>query len=108
MSAKARELTTDNFASETGSGIALVDFWAPWCGPCKMQAPIMDEVAATLGEDALVAKVNVDDSPELAARFNIRGIPSMVLLKDGQLVEQLTGLRQAADLVKLVRDNSGQ
>src|SRR5438094_967440 len=70
----------------------LVDFWAPWCGPCKMIAPILDEIAREKGAALRVAKVNVDDNAELAARFGIRSIPTMLLFHNGGLKETMVGL----------------
>ena len=77
----------------------LLDFWAPWCGPCRAQAPILDQVAAQLGERAIVAKVNVDEEGELAARFGVQAIPTLVVLKQGQLAQRMVGLQQAPALV---------
>lgn len=108
MSTNVQELSADTFDQATQSGMTLVDFWAPWCGPCKMQGPIVNQVADRVGDKARVVKVNVDDAPELAARFGVRSIPTLVLLKDGDSVEQLVGLRQADDLVALIDKHAGQ
>jgi thioredoxin len=70
----------------------LVDFWAPWCGPCKMIAPILDEIAREQAGKVLVAKIDVDQNPALAARFNIRGIPTMILFQNGAVKETIVGL----------------
>ncbi len=72
---------------------ALVDFWADWCQPCHMLAPTVQALAEEYGDRILVGKVNVDDHPDLAARYGIRGIPALVFFKDGQRVHQLTGVR---------------
>lgn len=106
MADQVQALTADSFDTRTGSGLALIDFWAPWCGPCKMQAPIIEQVAERMGEKALVGKVNVDDAPELAARFGIRSIPTLIILKDGESVEQLVGLRQLDDLVSALEKHA--
>lgn len=80
----------------------LVDFWAKWCGPCKMIAPIVDEIAREQGGKVRVAKVDVDENQALAARFNIRGIPTMILFKDGEPRETIVGLTgKQAILAKL-------
>jgi len=78
----------------------LIDFWAPWCGPCRAQAPILDTVADQVGERAIVAKVNVDEEGELAARFGVQAIPTLVVLKQGKLAQRLVGLQQAQALVQ--------
>lgn len=73
----------------------LIDFWAPWCGPCRMQGPILEQVAASLGDKAVVAKINVDDEPELAARFGVSSIPTLVVMKRGQVLRRLVGVQPA-------------
>jgi|SRR5690349_4154009 len=76
----------------------LVDFWAEWCGPCKMIAPVIDELATEQGHRAVIAKVNVDDSPELAARFGITSIPTFIVFRNGQPVRTLRGVQSKAAL----------
>ena len=97
-----KELTKLNFDSEiqNTAGIAIVDFWADWCGPCRMIAPILEEVDREIS-DVTVMKVNVDKEPALADRFSINAIPTLLFFKDGQLVKQKTGLypRDALDLI---------
>lgn len=97
MSATA--LTTANFEETIQNGVTLVDFWAPWCGPCKTQLPIVEELAGELAGQATVAKVNVDDHGDLAARFGITSIPSLIVFKDGQPVDKMVGL-QSKDVLK--------
>lgn len=92
-------LTKDNFAQSIQNGVSLVDFWAPWCGPCKMQLPIVDELATELGNKAVVAKINVDEEPELASQFGVMSIPTLILFKDGQPVDKMVGL-QSKDALK--------
>ena len=97
-----KELTKLNFDSaiQNTAGIAIVDFWADWCGPCRMIAPILEEVDREIS-DVTVMKVNVDKEPALADRFSINAIPTLLFFKDGQLVKQKTGLypRDALELI---------
>ena len=96
------ELDGAGYEDATKSGVVLVDFWAPWCGPCKMQTPILEKVAAAVGEKAVIAKVNVDESPDLAAKYGIRSIPTLILLKDGENKQQFVGLQQQDALVSAI------
>lgn len=98
MSAGIIELNDSNFESETKTGAVLVDFWAPWCGPCRMQTPILEQIVGKV-DGAKIAKVNVDEAPALAAKFGVQSIPTLVVLKDGRPVKQMVGLQQAATLV---------
>ncbi len=93
------ELNDETFAQSATSGIALVDFWAPWCGPCQMQGPIVEEVASKIGSAATVAKVNVDEAPQTAARFGVQSIPSLVVLSDGEVVKQFSGVQSEETLL---------
>ena len=81
----------------------LVDFYADWCGPCKMLAPILEQVAENLGDTATVAKLNVDDNPYTARAYMVMSIPTMIMFKDGQMIEKLVGLRPANALLESVK-----
>ena len=98
------ELTSATFDDAIKQGTVLVDFWAPWCGPCRMQAPILDQVAQEIGDAATVAKINVDEAQGIAAKFGVRSIPTLILFKDGKEVKKFVGLQQAAALVKALKE----
>lgn len=100
MSEKIAQLTTENFKSTINSATkpVLVDFWAPWCGPCKAIAPILEELAVELDGKLNIAKVNIDDHGDIATEFGIRAIPTMLLFKGGQVAEQLVGMMPKAAL----------
>jgi len=85
------ELTADNFKETISEGVALVDFWAPWCGPCRMIAPVIEELAEDYDGKAKICKVNTDEQPSIAAEYGIRSIPTILFFKDGQLVDQMVG-----------------
>ena len=86
MSANTKAVTDQSFETDVlkASGPVLVDFWAEWCGPCKMIAPALEEISNELGEKVTVAKLNIDDNPDAPARYGVRGIPTMILFRNGQ------------------------
>jgi thioredoxin 1 len=100
--ANVAEFNLANFASEVeGSTVpVLVDFWAPWCGPCKMLGPTIEQLAGEYAGKAKVGKINVDDNQDLAARFNIRGIPTVLLFKGGQPVGSFVGVKSKEELAR--------
>lgn len=85
------ELTSENFEATVSSGVSLVDFWAPWCGPCRMIAPVIDDLAVEFEGKANICKVNTDEEQDLAVRFGVRSIPTILFMKDGQVVDQMIG-----------------
>ena len=98
MAGNIKELTDQNFDDTVKSGVVLIDFWAPWCGPCRMQGQILEEVAGEIGDKATIAKVNVDEAPSVASRFGVQAIPTLVLLKDGEEQNKFVGVQQAGSL----------
>lgn len=98
-------LTEQNFDAEVLQAElpVLIDFWAPWCGPCRMLAPAVAQIAEEYAGKTKVCKVNVDEAPELARRFGIMSIPTVLVFKGGQLTEKLVGLRPKAELEALIK-----
>ena len=104
MSVKITELDSSNFESTVtnGSVPVIVDFWAPWCGPCKAIAPILDELSIELGDSVKICKVNIDNNSEIASKYGIRAIPTILIFKDGAVADTVVGLTSKDDLkVKL-------
>lgn len=97
------KITKDNFQTEVmeAQGTVLVDFWASWCGPCKMIGPIIDQIADER-TDVKVCKINVDDEPELAAKFRVMSIPTLIVFKDGQIVTQSMGAKPKAAILAML------
>jgi len=95
-----------NFDAETASGLVLVDFWAEWCGPCRMLGPILDQLAKEIGDKAKIGKINVDEAQQLAVKFGVRSIPAIFILKDGQVVKQFTGVQDKMTLTKALTENA--
>lgn len=97
-------LNSANFTKAISKGIVLVDFWAEWCAPCRMQNPILEELAAESDEDILISKLNVDDNREVAAKYGIRSIPTIIIFKNGKIERQLVGVQQKQTLIKMLNN----
>lgn len=103
------EVNQDNFQGKVldvkGKPV-LVDFWATWCGPCLTQGPIVDELAEEIGDKAVIAKLDVDDNQDIAGEYGVMSIPTILVFKDGEVVEQLVGVHQKEDLMKVLEKHS--
>jgi thioredoxin 1 len=100
---KVQTITDGNFDETISAGKpVLVDFWAEWCGPCRRLAPTVEELAGDYDGKVVVGKLNVDENPNTSFKFSIRGIPTLLLFKGGQLVEQVVGLADKDDLKKII------
>ena len=103
----AKAITDATFEAETKEGLVLIDFWATWCGPCRMQAPILEKLSQELSEDELkILKMDVDENPETARAFGIMSIPTLLFKKDGQVVKQVAGVHTAAQIKAIVAELS--
>lgn len=99
-------ITKDNYQEVMASDkLVLVDFWAEWCGPCKMLLPIIGELANDYADKAVIAKINVDECQDLAESFGVVSIPTIVLIKDGKEIERSVGFRQKSQLAQLIDKN---
>lgn len=96
------ELTDDNFQESISSGVTLVDFWAPWCGPCRAQNPIIEKIADELGNSIKVCKINVDKHKKSAIQMKIKNIPNIIIFKNGEAVKQLIGAKAKRVILKAI------
>jgi thioredoxin 1 len=106
QTAELKNLTESNFDAAVAEGVTLVDFWAPWCGPCRMQTPVLENLAGQIGQIVRIAKVNVDEQPALAGRFQVSGIPLLVVLKDGREVQRMVGLQTKQALLSVLSEHA--
>jgi thioredoxin 1 len=97
-----KEVRDREFSKEIESGVTLVDFWAPWCGPCKMMGPVIDELASEIGSKVNFCKVNVDDNPVVSNQFRIASIPTIMVFKDGKPVDTIVGFRPKDQLKSVI------
>ena len=86
------------------AGTVLVDFWAPWCAPCKMLAPVLDEIDAEIGDKVKITKLNVDENPEVPGRFGVLSIPTLILFKDGKEVNKMVGFQSKEQLLEWLNE----
>jgi thioredoxin 1 len=94
--------TDQTFSAETSQGLVLADFWAPWCGPCKMIAPVLEELDAEMSDKVKIVKVDVDENQETAGKFGVMSIPTLILFKDGEVVDKVIGFQPKEALAQLV------
>lgn len=99
-------INTENFENEVKKNekIVLVDFYATWCGPCKMLAPVLEQVADEVKDKAVIAKLDIDESLDIAKEFNVMSVPTMILFKDGKEVDRIVGLRQKAQILEAINN----
>lgn len=100
---KLLKLTDANFDKQVSKGLVLVDFWAPWCAPCRMIAPILSELAEDFDGKARIGKLNVDENKTVAGKFGIRSIPTLMLFKDGEVVEKFVGVKPKSAFEKAIK-----
>ena len=100
MAGKVIELNDTNFEDQIKEGIVLVDFWAPWCGPCRSQVPIIEALAEKVDGKALIAKLNVDEAASAAGKFNVMSIPTLIVFKDGAEAERFVGVQSEEKLLE--------
>ncbi len=98
-------VTDQNFNEEIANGVVLVDFWATWCGPCKMIAPVLEEIDAEIGDQVKIVKVDVDNNQATAAEYQVMSIPTLLLFKDGQQVAKTVGFQPKEALVEFINSN---
>ncbi|WP_274355257.1 thioredoxin [Ligilactobacillus salivarius] len=98
------ELTDQTFDEKTNNGVTFTDFWATWCGPCRMQSPVIEQLAEEMGDKVFFSKVDVDANQETAAKFGIMSIPTMLIKKDGQVVDIIVGYHTKEQLQKKLEE----
>lgn len=102
--AEIKELNAANFDETVKSGVVLVDFWAPWCNPCRMLGGILEQVAAKLPADVTIGKVNIDENRDLAVKFEVMNIPRIFIYKDGKIVNDMSGVQSKPKLLDALKN----
>ena len=102
--AEIKELNAANFDENVKSGVVLVDFWAPWCNPCRMLGGILEQVAAELPADVTIGKVNIDENRDLAVKFEVMNIPRIFIYKDGKIVNDMSGVQSKPKLLDALKN----
>ena len=103
VSSDTGSVSAEEFNKEIAAGVVLVDFWAPWCPPCRRQGPIVDDVAEKAKAYGKVIKLNVDDEPAVASKYGIQSIPTLIIFKDGEIQKQFQGLTDASTLIAAMK-----
>ncbi|WP_100488807.1 thioredoxin [Sporolactobacillus pectinivorans] len=101
------QVNDTNFADETSKGLVLTDFWATWCGPCKMMAPVLEEVDSELADNLKIVKLDVDENQATASKYGVMSIPTMFLFKDGEVVDKIVGFTPKEALVDRIKEHVG-
>lgn len=96
------EATDQNFTQETSEGLVLADFWAEWCGPCKMVAPVLEDIDAEMSDKVKIVKLDVDENQETAGNFGVMSIPTLIFFKDGEVVDKVVGYQPKEALVEVI------
>ncbi|WP_456278070.1 thioredoxin [Bacillus sp. AK128] len=95
-------VTDQNFTAETSEGLVLADFWAPWCGPCKMIAPVLEELDGEMGEKVKIVKLDIDENPDTASQFGVMSIPTLLVIKNGEVVDKVIGFQPKDALAEVL------
>ena len=103
----AQAITAENLQAEVldAEGVILIDFWAPWCGPCQALLPVIEELAENAPEGSKICKINIDEQPELASQFGVMSIPTLKLFKGGEVVDEAIGVKSKDDLIAMIEKN---
>ncbi|GGH83715.1 thioredoxin 1 [Pullulanibacillus pueri] len=99
-------VTDQNFSEETSNGLVLADFWATWCGPCKMIAPVLEEIDGEMSDKVKIVKLDVDDNQETAGKFGVMSIPTLLLFKDGEVVDKVVGYQPKEALEEFINKHA--